>query len=147
MTLMRPVGLSTLKGYPHGCDSILFSSPVWQDGKAASCWEKARLPSIHLSSLPCCTWEHWTLFFFSPSGKVGSGVQLLKFLFGPCAQAKGLLWNLSGNFILEVSAQDQWLKRYDCFIAINAWAHVTSAPNRKLRESWLFLVPWLSYLW
>ena len=57
--------------------------------------------------------ELFFVFFFS-SGKVGSGVQLLKFLFGPCAQAKGLLWNLSGNFILEVSAQDQWMKRYDC---------------------------------
>ena len=140
MTLIRPVGLSTLKDYPQGCDSLLFSSPMWQDGKAASCWQKARLPSIHLFSPPCCTWEHWTLFFFPQVGRLEMGFNFWNSFLAPVPKPKDCCGVYQGVSYWRLVPKTNGRRDMTlCFIAVNAWAHVTSEPSRKVGESWLFL--------
>lgn len=58
ITLIRLVGLSTLKNHMHWRNSLLFSSPKWLQGKMLR-----PPPAGHLFSSTVCAWEHWAVFF------------------------------------------------------------------------------------
>ena len=113
------------------------------------CGKTARLPlagrrpgyPVFTSFLPLVVPGNTELFFFFLQvGRLEMGFNFWNSFLAPVPKPKDSCGVYQGVSYWRLVPKTNGRRDMTlCFIAVNAWAHVTSGPSRKVGESWLFL--------